>query len=80
MAVSGMVMIANKGSYLRQINFFGENKIAGNKARDQKNYAGLNTARWDYLVLWGCEIKNMNFLIKKIENFCYKRSFVWKNS
>jgi DNA mismatch endonuclease Vsr len=51
--------------------FFWENKITQNKARDQKNYVELNTAGWDYLVIWGCELKkkNLDFLINKIENF-----------
>jgi DNA mismatch endonuclease Vsr len=50
---------------------FWEDKIAKNKARDQKNYAELNEAGWDCLVIWGCETKKKNlcFLIKKIERF-----------
>jgi DNA mismatch endonuclease Vsr len=50
---------------------FWENKIAKNKVRDQKNYVELNEAGWDYLVIWGCEIKkrNLDVLIEKIEKF-----------
>jgi DNA mismatch endonuclease Vsr len=50
---------------------FWENKIVKNKMRDRKNYLELNEAGWDYLVIWGCEIKkkNLDILIKKIEKF-----------
>ncbi|MDR0605382.1 MAG: very short patch repair endonuclease, partial [Bacteroidales bacterium] len=36
---------------------FWEDKITKNKERDLRNYAELNEAGWDYLVIWGCEIK-----------------------
>jgi DNA mismatch endonuclease Vsr len=50
---------------------FWENKIAKNKVRDRKNYVELNEAGWDYLVVWGCEIKkrDLDVLIEKIEKF-----------
>jgi DNA mismatch endonuclease Vsr len=50
---------------------FWENKIAKNKMRDQKNYVELNDSGWDYLIIWGCEIKkrNLNNLIERIEGF-----------
>jgi DNA mismatch endonuclease Vsr len=54
---------------------FWEDKIAKNKARDQKNYVKLNESGWDCLVIWGCETKKKNLclLIKKIEKFFTKR-------
>ena len=50
---------------------FWENKMAKNKERDLKNYLELSNAGWDYLVIWGCEIKkrNLNLLIDNISRF-----------
>ena len=50
---------------------FWENKITKNKERDLRNYTELSNAGWDYLVIWGCEIKkrNLNKLIEKIRRF-----------
>jgi len=50
---------------------FWEDKIAKNKERDLRNYAELSNAGWDYLVIWGCEIKkkNLDFLVDKIHSF-----------
>jgi DNA mismatch endonuclease Vsr len=50
---------------------FWENKITKNKERDLRNYTELNNAGWDYLVIWGCEIKkkNLDSLIDKINFF-----------
>jgi DNA mismatch endonuclease Vsr len=46
-------------------------KIAKNQERDSKNYEELHKAGWDYLVIWGCEIKKKNSdnLKVKILNF-----------
>ncbi|MDR1903937.1 MAG: very short patch repair endonuclease [Treponema sp.] len=35
-------------------------KIAKNQGRDSKNYENLREAGWDYLIIWGCEIKKKN--------------------
>ena len=53
---------------------FWESKTVKNKERDLRNYAELSNAEWDYLVIWGCEIKkkNLNLLIDKINNFIFK--------
>lgn len=53
---------------------FWESKIIINKKRDLKNYAELNNAGWDYLVIWGCEIKKrkMDVLMDKINSFISK--------
>jgi DNA mismatch endonuclease Vsr len=52
-------------------NLFWETKIAKNKERDLRNYNELNDAGWEYLVIWGCEIKkkNLNCLIEKLSVF-----------
>jgi DNA mismatch endonuclease Vsr len=39
---------------------FWAEKIAKNKGRDSKNYEELQKAGWDYLIIWGCEIKRKN--------------------
>jgi DNA mismatch endonuclease Vsr len=50
---------------------FWESKVAKNRERDLKNYVELSETGWDYLVIWGCEIKkrNLDFLINKINIF-----------
>ena len=50
---------------------FWENKIAKNKERDLRNYAELKDAGWDYLVIWGCEIKKkkLDSLIERLRHF-----------
>jgi DNA mismatch endonuclease Vsr len=50
---------------------FWEDKIAVNKERDLRNYHELNEAGWEYLVIWGCEIKkrHLEFLVDKINKF-----------
>ena len=50
---------------------FWESKITKNKTRDQRNYVHLNEAGWDYLIIWGCEVKkrNMDNLIEKLSVF-----------
>jgi len=53
---------------------FWEDKITKNKERDLRNYTELTNADWDYLVIWGCEIKkkNLDLLIEKINFFISK--------
>jgi DNA mismatch endonuclease Vsr len=65
-----------KRGHLPETNtVFWENKIARNIERDNKNYIELKEAGWEYLVIWGCEIKkkNLDFLIEKITRFIYFR-------
>jgi len=52
---------------------FWEAKISKNKERDLRNYAELSNAGWEYLVIWGCEIKkkNLDFLIEKLSQFIF---------
>lgn len=35
---------------------FWTNKIEGNQARDQRNYAALEEAGWAVLVIWECAV------------------------
>jgi DNA mismatch endonuclease Vsr len=39
---------------------FWAEKIAKNQTRDSKNYEELREKGWDYLIIWGCEIKKKN--------------------
>jgi DNA mismatch endonuclease Vsr len=54
---------------------FWEAKITKNKERDKRNYAELEENGWDYLVLWGCELKKKNLekLVDKITRFLYNQ-------
>jgi DNA mismatch endonuclease Vsr len=55
-----------KRGHLPSINRnFWEEKIEKNVARDARNYSELRSAGWEYLVVWGCEIKKKNFGILK---------------
>jgi len=54
---------------------FWENKVTRNKERDLRNYTELCNAGWEYLVIWGCEIKkkNLDLLIKKLSKFIFSK-------
>jgi DNA mismatch endonuclease Vsr len=54
---------------------FWESKIMVNKERDLKNYSELTNAGWDYLVIWGCEIKKrtLNMLVDRISKFIFSK-------
>jgi DNA mismatch endonuclease (patch repair protein) len=41
-------------------------KIEKNKSRDKKNIADLKKNKWKVLVVWECEVKNMEKISKKI--------------
>jgi DNA mismatch endonuclease Vsr len=60
-----------RGNLPETNSLFWVNKIAKNKERDLKNYNELKNAGWDYLVIWGCEVKktNLNQLIDKISQY-----------
>ena len=51
-----------------------EDKIIGNKNRDQQNYQELKKLGWKYLVIWECEIKKKNYeqLQSKVIEFIEK--------
>lgn len=44
-------------------------KIAGNKARDERNQGLLKEQGWEVLVIWECETRNLNYLEKKLLAF-----------
>jgi DNA mismatch endonuclease (patch repair protein) len=40
-------------------------KIAGNKARDERNQIALETAGWSVLTIWECETRDVVQMIEK---------------
>ncbi len=44
-------------------------KIAANKTRDKKNKAQLKCLKWDVLVVWQCQTKNLQSLDRKLNEF-----------
>jgi G:T-mismatch repair DNA endonuclease (very short patch repair protein) len=54
-----------------QINIFWQQKILTNIERDKYNYSMCINNGWEYLVIWGCEIKlsNLDALKAKLSNF-----------
>lgn len=47
-------------------------KLDGNKKRDAVNVAKLNEQGWDVLVIWECEVKNVEELAKRLTYFLGK--------
>ena len=44
-------------------------KIAANKKRDAKNLAALRRAGWSVSVVWQCELKNAETLMRRLKTF-----------
>jgi DNA mismatch endonuclease (patch repair protein) len=42
-------------------------KITRNQQRDAENITALRTANWDVFVIWECEIKKRDLLLKKLQ-------------
>ena len=49
-------------------NEFWENKFNENMKRDKNNFKELKKLNWNLLVIWECETKNINLLIKKVSS------------
>ena len=47
---------------------FWENKFNENMKRDKNNFKELKKLNWNLLVIWECETKNINLLIKKVSS------------
>ena len=47
---------------------FWENKFNENMKRDKNNFKELKKLNWNLLVIWECETKNINLLIKKFSS------------
>jgi DNA mismatch endonuclease (patch repair protein) len=48
---------------------FWEKKFAANVVRDRRVRRDLKAAGWDTLTIWQCELKNLNKLAKRIDEF-----------
>jgi DNA mismatch endonuclease (patch repair protein) len=48
---------------------FWDAKISGNQARDRRNGAALKKMDWRVLVVWECEIRNLERLKKRLIRF-----------
>jgi DNA mismatch endonuclease (patch repair protein) len=48
---------------------FWNKKIDGNIARDRAAQAELKKSGWDFLVIWQCEMKDVEALQKNLEQF-----------
>lgn len=49
-------------------------KLNGNKLRDETNLRKLHEAGWEALVIWECELRNMNALTDRLQSFLGKTS------
>lgn len=48
---------------------FWQDKFAKNVERDERNIRKLTDAGWSVLVVWQCELKNLETLARKIHDF-----------
>jgi len=44
-------------------------KLEGNRARDAKKFQQLRALGWDVMVVWECELRQMDKLVVRIEAF-----------
>lgn len=44
-------------------------KLAGNKARDERHTREIKNAGWSVLVIWECELKKESAVKRKLERF-----------
>lgn len=48
---------------------FWRTKLEHNRERDQVNYTKLREIGWNYLVIWECQLRDMNCVAAKIKAF-----------
>jgi len=48
------------------------NKLGGNQRRDKRCYKQLMTSGWKYLVIWECELKDLDSVTKRLTTFLGK--------
>lgn len=51
-----------------RLEFWGP-KLDGNRERDARKLLQLQSQGWDALVIWECELKDLNLLEKKLNGF-----------
>ena len=47
-------------------------KLEGNRERDLRNQIILKNMGWDVLVIWECEMKNVENIMNKVKSFLTK--------
>jgi DNA mismatch endonuclease (patch repair protein) len=57
-----------------RVEFWTE-KLEGNRHRDQRNVEALQQMGWDVLIVWECEIKDTEALIRRLSAFLDVPSF-----
>ena len=56
---------------------FWDNKFKQNVQRDKNNFKELKNLNWKVLVLWECEVKNIQNLREKLNNFiCSQKTLI----
>ena len=48
---------------------FWQSKIERNRSRDEENVASLEADDWKVLIVWQCELKNIEILGKRLHDF-----------
>ena len=51
-----------------QLDFW-QTKLEGNRIRDIENQRKLRELGWDFLVIWECEVKNVDELTVQLQSF-----------
>lgn len=47
-------------------------KLKGNVKRDEQNQQALHKIGWSYLIVWECELKDQQTLVKRIIDFLHE--------
>lgn len=53
---------------------FWTSKLNGNRLRDEANLLKLHEARWEALIIWECELRDMKALTDRLQSFLGKTS------
>lgn len=48
---------------------FWSSKLEGNRVRDERVVAALHAAGWQVLIIWECELKDLNALAQRIQAY-----------
>ena len=52
---------------------FWQHKLTHNRNRDRRNLRALKELGWDVLVVWQCDLRNADLLVRKLERFLRER-------
>lgn len=58
-----------------RINFW-TSKLEGNKVRDKENLKKLTAAGWRALVIWECQLKDIDVLTRRVTKFLKHREVI----